>query len=238
MGILRVTVIERKRLVANEVRLYVALEGDSFALGRAALEKAREVRSFVARFREEGLDAKQLTIEAQGMRLKNSTGLLQGPNGKAHKADFQLMLCSDPAKLAKILQIISNQNNVRLKSFEWYFDDFEASISVAASAMKKARRKANAIAKAAEHVVLGVHHAVDCWQRPSKRVFIDQFDQIEANSKATSKGSSWPNGSQERSYGRDSRPKPLALGSLDVVGIEYSTVQEIQVELTVDFVIE
>lgn len=214
MALLRVTATECKRLTASEAKLHLLISGETFMLGQIALQKVRELRSFVARCREDGLDAKQAPIEVLGAQVNNASGLIR----KNQKVDFLILVRIDPSQLPKLLGIIGAQNNVKLQRLDWKFDDFEASISLAATAMKKARRKANALAKASGHVVLGVHSASDVWSIPKQQVVIGEI----------------PEPHPQKVYGREG-----AATNIDqTVTVQYNSTQEIEVELTVDFVVE
>lgn len=207
MGLIRITVDDRTDITAVSAKLHVQIEGETFVMGNAAMEKAREVRDFVAQLQAAGVLPQD--IHVQGVKIASSSGLL----AKNQKVEFQLVVRVNPAQLPDVLGAVAAHKNMTLKQLEWVFDEFEASIPLAAQAMKKARRKADALAEAAGHRVTGVHSASDSWDMPVSNV----------NLKADSSGA----------YGM----MRAQAASVDV-GVEYSATQQLSVHLTVDFTLE
>lgn len=214
MGLLRVTVEDRAEITADHARVQVWVEGETFVLGNAALEKAREVREFVSQLQAQGVAAAEIRV--QGVNIASSSGLL----AKHQKVEFGLTVEVPPDRLAQVLRVLAAQKNVRMRQLEWVFDDFEASVSLAAQAMTKARRKAEAMAEAAGQRVTGVHLASDSWQMPVTTLNpMQNFTQDEI--------------ARAPLRGRQARaPEPLDTGA------EYSATQTLRVHLTVDFTLE
>lgn len=205
MGLLRVTIHESTEVTAISAKLHVQIEGETFVMGNAALERAREVRDFVSQLQAGGLEAS--AIQVRGVSLSNASGLLT----KNQKVEFSLVVEVKPEQLPTILGIVSAQKNIRLQQVEWVFDEFEASIPLAAQAMQKARRKADAIAQAAGQHIVGVHSASDSWDMPTVNVNLQAM----------------PTATLQRAR----------QANLDL-GVEYRATQILQVGLTVDFTLE
>ena len=206
MGLLRVTVEDQAEVTAHAATLFVTVEGETFVMGNAALERAREVREFAQALQAAGVPAGRLHV--QGVRIASSSGLLT----KNQKAEFQLSAESTPEQLPAVLGAVAAGRNARLTRLDWQFDEFEASLPLAAQAMRKARRKADVIAGAAGQRVKGVHRASDTWELPGATM---EFQ---------------PEG---RMYALRAAGTP----PLDV-GVEYSATRTLRVTLTVDFMLE
>lgn len=207
MRLLRVTVNDQAEITAISAKLHLQIEGETFVMGNAALERAREVRDFVKALAHAGLGAD--AIHVQGVKIASSSGLL----AKNQKVEFKLLVKVLPDQLPEVLGVVAAQKNIILKGVEWKFDDFEASIPLAAAAMQKARRKADAIAKAAAHTVTGVHNASDSWDMPVANVNL------------------------LRDEGEFMMMRARQAAPVDV-GVEYSATQTLSVSLTVDFTLE
>lgn len=208
MRLLRVTVDDKSDITAISAKLHLQLEGETFVMGNAALEKAREVRELVAALQRAAV--KPTDIHVQGVKIASSTGLLI----KNQKVQFNLLLATSPNQLPDVLGIISAQKNLKLQRLEWVFDEFEASIPLAARAMQKARRKADAIAVAAGHSITGVHNASDSWDMP-----VAHLNLLGAG-------------------GADFAMARARVDSTIDTGVEYSATQTLHIHMTVDFTLE
>ena len=207
MGILRVTVEDQAEILAVGVKLHVQIEGETFVMGNAALEKSRELREFVSLLREVGVLAAD--IHVQSVRIASASGLLT----RQQKVEFGLIIRALPAQLPEVLGVVSAQRTIRLQRLDWVFDDFEASLPLAAQAMHRARRKADVLAEAAGHRVTGVHSASDSWEMPVTTIQL---------------------GAEPALYSAARSRQGEALE----VGVEYSAAQTIHLHLTVDFTLE
>lgn len=208
MGLLRVTVEEQADITASGATLRVLVEGETFVVGNAALERAREVREFVAALGAAGLTPDAVNV--RGVRIANSSGLL----GKNQKVQFNLDVKVTPAQLPEVLGTVAAGRNLQLQELAWSFDAFEATVPLAAQAMQRARRKADAIMGAAGHRVTGVHHASDSWDMPVVNVTLGGGGAADAH-----------------------LLRSRLAGPVDV-GVEYSATQSVTVHLTVDFAFE
>lgn len=164
MGLLRVTIDDHAEITATAARLHVTVSGVSRLAGNSALRRAAEVRDLVTALAAVGLE--EDAVEVTGVRLATST---RGP-ARSQRAVILLAIRTDPEGLPSVLGVLADQPNLSLGELEWEFDSFEASIPLAAEAMRKARRKADAIAAAAGLAVTGVHNASDSWSMPEPRV--------------------------------------------------------------------
>ncbi len=207
-GLLRVTSSATEELEATSVRLYLKLEGETIAIGNAALEKAKELRELVKQLQAAGIPTIGLTV--QNVRVSSHQGLLL----KNQRAEFTLKFALLPEYLAATLGVISQQKHIQMTQLEWIFEDHEASVRLSAQAMQKAKRKAEAIAQAAETRVTGVHHASDTQTMPNP--ITNYAEQMFA---------------APQSIARNRNP------SLDI-GMEYSATRHFEVTLTVDFILE
>ncbi|WP_309571009.1 SIMPL domain-containing protein [Deinococcus sp.] len=206
MGLLRVTVQEQGGVTATGVRLHLLVEAETFVIGNAALNGAREVRELVTHLRAAGVPDTDLHI--QGVRIAGAGGVL----ARQQKATYTLVVHSTPGRVPEVLGAVAAHRHAQLCRLEWEFEEFEASLPLAARAMQSARRKADVIAAAAGHRVVGVHSASDSWQMPSTAIDLRTDAPMSLMS--------------------HSRTAPLD------VGVEYSATQTLEVELTVDFTLD
>lgn len=207
MGLLQVTVEDQTELAAHAARLHLQVEGETLVFGNAATEKAREVRELTGQLLALGIRADDITVPS--VRLNNATGVL----GKNQKAEFTVMVRVRPGELPAVLGVVAGQKNARLSGLDWQFDDFEASMALAAQAMQKARRKAEVIAEAAGLRVTGLHRASDSWELPASPVTFAAADMSDPTLLRA-------------------RTAPLH------VGVEYRAVQTLRTHLTAEFIVE
>lgn len=207
MGLLQVTVEDQTELTAHAAKLHLQVEGETLVFGHAATEKAREVRELTAQLIALGIAPDDLTVPS--VRLSSASGLL----GKNQKAEFTVLIRVRPEQLPAVLGVVAAQKNARLGQLEWQFDDFEASVTLAAQAMQKARRKAEALAEAAGVRVTGLHRASDSWDLPALPV---TFAAADLSDPALLRA----------------RAAPLN------IGVEYRAVQTLRTHLTAEFTVE
>ncbi len=204
-GILRVTSTASEELHPIAVKLYLKIEGETFAIGNAALQKAKEIRELIAQLGAQSVPSNLLTVH--NVRVSSQQGLLL----KNQRAEFLLRLELQPEYLAVALGVIAHQKQTELQQLEWVYDVDEASLRLSAQAMQKAKRKAQAIAHAAETQVIGVHHASDTQTMPNTATdFLPQGIKSLARAKSA----------------------PLE------IGMQYNSTEQLVVTLTVDFLLE
>ena len=209
MGILRIQQKDHLDVTAVSARLHLEVAGETLVMGNAATERVREVREVNGQLQTLGVPAEQ--IQVRGVEISSRTGLL----AKQQKARFLLMVEVEPALLPQVLGVLADQKQVELQRLEWVFDDFEASLRLGPQAMRKARQRADGIAEAAGHRVVGVLNASDTWEMPVSTV----------NLQPEWMGQEVQRASRTRS------------GPLDA-GVNYSSTHVLSVQLTVDFQLE
>ncbi|MCA0251963.1 MAG: SIMPL domain-containing protein [Actinobacteria bacterium] len=202
MGILRITIDDSIRVEAESARVHLVVKGSSTVFGNAASKQAAEVRALVAALAAIGMG--EDAIEVTGVRIDSRSGML----GKSH-AEYLLAVAATPDQLPGVLGTLADQSNLTLTELEWVFDSFEASIGATATALAKARRKADAVAAAAGGSVAGIAMISDSWSLPAPRVaFAAEDAAVFRSAKASA---------------------PIDLG------IEINATQELHIHLTVDF---
>ena len=202
MGLLRVSVDHVVRISATSARVHARVRGSSLVASGVASRKAAEVRDVVAALAVRGIS--EDAVEVAGVRLTTSEGRIL----HSQSVDIQLVVTANPDQLPDVLGVLADRPGVAVENLEWVYDEFEASITAAAEAMKKARRKAEAIAAAAGLEVTGITTASDSWSMPQAPV---QF------------------AAQDMMYAARSSAAPLDLG------VEINATTELSTHLSVDF---
>jgi hypothetical protein len=164
MGILRITIDDTTRVAATKARIHTVVSGSSVLLGDAAVKRSAEVRGLVQALAAVGVA--EDSIEIDGLRMQTRSGRL----GRSQSVEILITISALPDQLPALLGILADQPNLALDHLEWVVDAFEASIGATAEAMTKARRKADAVARAAGREIVGVVMASDSWNMPSPRV--------------------------------------------------------------------
>jgi len=209
MGTLRIQVKDALDVTAVHAKLHLEVVGETLVMGNAAVERVREVRELTQQLQVVGILATQ--IHVKGIEISNRTGLLT----KSQKARFLLVVESQAELLPEVLGVLADQKQVTLQRLEWIFDDFEASLVLAPQAMRKARRRADVIAEAAGHRIVGVLSASDTWEMPVSIVQLQQDWTVQE-------------------VQRNARPRATSLDA----GVPYASTQVLTVQLTVDFQLE
>ena len=159
MGLLRVSVDHLVRISATSARVHARVHGSSLMATGTAGRKAVEVRDVVVALAARGLS--EDAVEVTGIRLTTSDGRIL----HSQSVEIQLVISAVPDQLPDILGVLADRPGVAVEQ-EWVYDEFGASITAAAEAMTKARRKADAIAAAAGLEVTGIANASDSWSMP------------------------------------------------------------------------
>lgn len=202
MGLLRVSVDHVVRISATSARVHARVRGSSLVATGIAGRKAAEVRDVVAALAARGIS--EDAVEVAGVRLTTSEGRIL----HSQSVDIQLVVTADSDQLPDVLGVLADRPGVAVENLEWVYDEFEASITAAAEAMTKARRKADAIAAAAGLEVTGITTASDSWSMPQAEVqFADEGMMYAARASAA----------------------PLDLG------VEINATTELSTHLSVDF---
>jgi len=209
MGVLRIQLKDHLDITATRTKLHLEIAGEALVMGNAATERVKEVREVTQQLQTVGVPAAD--IQVRGVEISNRTGLLT----KSQKARFSLVVGVGAALLPQVLGLLADQKQTDLQRLEWIFDDFEASLVLGAQTMRKARRRADVIAEAAGHRVVGVLNASDTWEMPVKTI-------------------TWQPDWTAQEMQRASPPRGRALE----VGVNYSSTQVLSMQLTVDFQLE
>jgi Protein of unknown function (DUF541) len=162
-SILRVSAKASQEIIASLAKLHFGVEGETFLFGNAALDRSRILKELVTKFKELGATDADFNVKSVSARV--DSGLL----GKSSKADFKLeLIVSDFSKLPDFLGVIASTKNVQLEQLEWIFETDAVMLELSATAMKKAFDKAQAMANAVGHRVLGIRNASDSSQMPER----------------------------------------------------------------------
>lgn len=159
-GILKLSEQERRDIEAHAVKIGIVVEGENFLYGNAALEKCQEVRQAVERIQavEPGI-----AIHVQSVQVRSDSGWFS----KSSKGVYSLEMTLEPLdRINEVLGVLMDLKNVNLHSLTWVFLDDEIKIELAAQAMAKALKKAEAMATAVGHRVIGIRACSDSYQMP------------------------------------------------------------------------
>ena len=164
MGVLRITVDHGVRIDAVAARVHVTLRAQSSLAATAAAKKVAEVRSLVEALASVGVadDA----IDVTGLHVVTGSGRIL----TSQEVTITLEVAATPDELPAVLGVLAARQGLSVDQVEWVYDEFEASIPATAEAMRRARRKADAVAEAAGVVVLGIANASDSWSVPGPRM--------------------------------------------------------------------
>jgi uncharacterized protein YggE len=158
-GIIRITASEKRDISAKNAKLHIKLEAERIGFGNATWQQSREVRELVGKLKHLGLEENQISFAS--VRASSPGGLL-----KASRAEFHLVISCSLETIAAVLDALSESKNTELWQLEWLWEDFETQLELAAQAMQKAKRKAEAMATAAQCQVVGVRSASDSHTLP------------------------------------------------------------------------
>jgi uncharacterized protein YggE len=203
-GTIRVTASASSVITAKAVKLHVKLEGERAVFGSAALTQAKELKDLVERLKALGLEEAQISVTA--VTMTNPASLL-----KTSKVTFKLEIAeSKLERIPSVLGALSDTKNLEVQHLEWVWDDFETSVPLATEAMRKAKRKAEAMASGVGATVTGIRNASDSWNMPESVVMYDS-----------------------------SAPKMMRSRSAPPVdiGMEYRATQTLEVSVTADFAV-
>jgi len=163
MGLLRVSVDQLVRISASSARVHASVHGSSLVSTGTAGRKAAEVRDLVAALAARGIS--EDAVEVAGVRLATREGRIL----HSQSVEIQLVISAASEQLPDVLGVLADRPGVEVEHLEWVYDEFEASITAAAEAMTKARRKADAIAAAAGLQITGIADVSDSWSMPQPR---------------------------------------------------------------------
>lgn len=160
-SILRVTAKASQEIAANAAKLHINVEGETFLFGNAALNRSKVLKDLLEKLGEFGATDADFNVKSVSARV--DAGLLTKTTRAEFKLEFRV---SDLSKLPDFFGVISQTKNVALEQLEWVFEMDAVMLELSAKAMKQALDKANAMAKAVGHSVLGIRSASDSSQMP------------------------------------------------------------------------
>ena len=204
-GTIRVTASASSVITAKAVKLHVRLEGERAVFGSAALTQAKELKDLVERLKALGLEEAQISVSS--VTMTNPASLL-----KASRATFSLVIYEPKLeRIPSVLGALSDTKNLEVQHLEWVWDDFETSVPLATEAMRKAKRKAEAMASGVGATVTGIRNASDSWNMPESVVMYD-------------------NSAPKMMRSRSAAPVDI--------GMEYRATQTLEVSVTADFAVQ
>src|SRR5690349_21531207 len=99
---------------ASAAWLHVGVEGDSFFYGRAALDKARELRELIAQVKAAGLGDGDVDVQSVTMTAKS------GVFSQSSRCRYQLLMrVADLSRMPGVLGAIAAGKNAALDMLEW-----------------------------------------------------------------------------------------------------------------------
>ena len=210
-SILRVTANVHQEVSASLAKLHFRVEGETLLFGNAALERSKILKDLVTRFKEFGAIDTDFNVKSVSARVES--GLLGTKNSRA---DFRLELrVADLAQLPDFLGVILASKAAELEQLEWVFELDAVMLELSAKAMKQAFNKAQAMANAVGHAVIGIRTASDSSQMPepvqTMNFAADWMNQEMARAPAKSRVS---------------------------IGTEFKASREVEAHVTVDFYLE
>ena len=192
MGLLRVSVDHLVRISATSARVHARVHGSSLVATGVAGRKAAEVRDVVAALAARGIS--EDAVEVTGIRLTTSDGRIL----HSQSVDIQLVIAAGAEQLPDVLGVLADRPGVAVEQLEWVYDEFEASITAAAEAMTKARRKADAIAAAAGLEVTGIAERERLLEHAATAGGVGRF--LDALRRAGELGAPRPRGGNQRNH--------------------------------------
>ncbi len=157
------------RVDAVGARVHVTVRAQSTLAATAAAKKVAEVRALVESLAAVGIP--ETSIDVTGMQIVTGQSKILA----SQEVRITLEIAVTSEQLPEVLGILSARQGLAVDEIEWTYDQFEASISATADAMRMARRKADAVADAAGLHVVGLASASDTWSMPSPRVEMASF---------------------------------------------------------------
>ena len=149
---IKISASHREEILASHADLFVTVKGSSVVSGHEAMKKAKEVSQLVDELIRFGISAEN--IHLQGVHVETSSGALL----KSSSASYRLRVrCDVLSQIADLLDIITSQKNAALERIDWKYPEEEARERGLASALVKAKSKADKVAAALGVKLLGVY---------------------------------------------------------------------------------
>ncbi len=131
--------------------IHVTLTADKLFSGRAALEKATELRRLVIALREREIP--EAAVSLTGAALDVSTGLFTRSSSVTYRVRIRV---EDPELVAAALDAIAESKQARLTHIEWDYAD-AASEDLLTACASRAAAKAKRLAAALGVTLAGIH---------------------------------------------------------------------------------
>ncbi len=153
LDLIVVTAFHSAEVEADRVDLSVTVHGSSFFTGRAALQKAKEVRKLLDSLQPLGISEDQVTLE--GVSVSSEKGLFS----RSSTAHYQLQVrCANLDSLADLLSAISAQGNTYVGFMKWGYGSLGATqAELLRKCAAEVEGKARGTAEALRVTLLGIH---------------------------------------------------------------------------------
>ena len=155
--VLVITAKHEESVSAERAVLFVTVQGASLVTGRAALKKAKEVKSLVEALETCGVTESDIGLE--GVHAQVSSGIL----GKSSSATYRLRIqCDELDALPDVLGAITSAKNSELDQLVWrYPESAEQQAQWLRLCIAQANTKAEAAAAAMGVRPVGVHRLTE-----------------------------------------------------------------------------
>lgn len=150
LPLLRVSETASTDVTAERARVHVRLMADRFFSGRAALEKAAELRRFARGLDELGLDRAALTLS--GVSMDVSTGIFTRSSSVSYELRVDL---SDMEHLGPLIDLVARSDRATLSFIEWTYPESPPLDALRACA-ERAAAQADVLARALGATLDGV----------------------------------------------------------------------------------
>jgi hypothetical protein len=157
-GTIRVTEEAKTTIDASSVKLHIAIEGDNFIFGNAAIEKCSDVKTAVVKIQSIDENA---TISVDAVLIRSDTGWFTKATKGSYKLTVRLL---DLAKINDMLGALMELKNVSLESIEWEYKDFNEKIAMSKEAARKCQDKAEAVITGLGKRLIGIHSCSDSYE--------------------------------------------------------------------------
>ena len=163
--LIQVWASHREWISADSAVLHVAVKGESFFTGNAALKKAEEVSLLVSELTEELLEQAHITLESVTAQVKS------GVLGRSSSATYNLkIVCPDVAKVADVLGIVTSQKSTKLSAIDWkYKGEDEIRSKCLKECLRKVKERGQEVASALGVSLIGVHSFSESWRGTEDR---------------------------------------------------------------------
>lgn len=160
-GVLRICETEKSEIEA--VRTFVTLNATSekILFGNAAVTASEDLKSILEKVKKVSED---VDIQTEAMSVTTNSGIF----GKNSTANYTIKLTvNDLNALGAILGICSEGKRVSVRSVSWDYDEEEEKLNLVKKALRKAKRKAEAMMEEIGYSVIGIRSCSDSYITPN-----------------------------------------------------------------------